>query len=103
MAMLRVLSGSHGRVAGTSSVGLRAKNDVGTRRKPPRCAGMYGQSSGRGMCVMPNVNQSTTSVSATDRSAAVHAGSPSPSRPRFWNSSPALTYPASGFPRHSKP
>jgi hypothetical protein len=27
---------------GTSSVGFRAKNDVGTSRKLPRCAGMYG-------------------------------------------------------------
>jgi len=26
-----------------------------------------------------------------------------PPRPRSWNSSPTLTYAASGFPRHSKP
>ena len=64
----------HGRSGGTSSVGLREKNDVGTRRKPPRCAGMYGQSSGRGMCVMPSVYHSTTSVLASDRFARVHVG-----------------------------
>ena len=35
--------------------------------------GMTGQSSGRGTWVTPKVCQSTTSVSTSDRSAAVHA------------------------------
>ena len=67
---------------GTSRAGFRSKKPTGESRKPVDSTGMTGQSSGRGMWVRPNVCQTTTSVSATGRSAAVHRGSPSP--PPCW-------------------
>ena len=48
--------------------------------------GITGQSSGRTKWVTPNVYQSTTSVSAIDRSAAVQRGRPSPPACWFGNS-----------------
>src|SRR5207237_4363364 len=63
---------------GRSSAGLRSKNPTGTSVKPAYSTGITGQSSGRAKWVIPNVYQSTTSASASGRSAAVQRGRPSP-------------------------
>ena len=60
-ANIRVSFWLRGLVYGKSIAGLRPKNPHGTRRKPARCTGITGQSSGRGLCVMPIVYHSTTS------------------------------------------
>ena len=62
--------------------GCGRRSRPGRAGSPQYSTGMTGQSSGRGKCVTPNVYQSTTSVSTSDRSAAVHRGSPSP--PACW-------------------
>ena len=57
---------------GTSSAGFRSKNPTGFRWNPVRSTGITGQSSVRGMWLVPNTYQSTTSVSRSwPRSAAV--------------------------------
>ena len=63
---------------GRSMAGLEWKKPSGFSMKPILCTGITGQSSGRGMWVWPNVYQTTRSVSAVDRFAAVHLGNPSP-------------------------
>ena len=70
----------------TSSAGLRSKKPTGISMKPVYSTGITGQSSGRTKWVTPNVYQSTTSVSSSGRSAAVHAGRPSPPACWFGNS-----------------
>ena len=62
--------------------GLRSKKPMGLSVKPTYSTGMTGKSSGRQKWVVPTVCQSTTSVPATGRSAAVQAGSPAP--PGCW-------------------
>lgn len=49
------------RPGGKSSAGLRAKKPHGTSLKPAACTGITGQSSGRGLWVMPMEYHSTTS------------------------------------------
>jgi NAD(P)-dependent dehydrogenase (short-subunit alcohol dehydrogenase family) len=46
---------------GTSNAGFLAKKPAGRSVKPAVVALITGQSSGRGMCVTPNVYQATTS------------------------------------------
>jgi hypothetical protein len=61
---------------------LRVKKPSGLRRKPSEQAGITGQSSGRGTCMWEKTYQTTRSVSATGRLAAVYFGKPSP--PGCW-------------------
>ena len=65
-----------------SSAGLPTKNPHGSSLKPIGCTGMTGQSSGRTTWLVPNVYQSTTSVSTSERSCATKAGRPPP--PADW-------------------
>ena len=71
-----------GRWAGRRGPGCDRRSRRAPAWKPVYSTGITGQSSGRGMWVTPNVCHTTTSVSTRSRSAAVHAGSPSP--PACW-------------------
>ena len=68
--------------AGRRARGCGRRSRPGESRKPVYSTGITGQSSGRTKWVTPNVYQTTTSVSTSDRSAAVQRGSPSP--PACW-------------------
>src|ERR1019366_7880062 len=75
-------SGRAGDYRGRSIAGLRPKNPQGTNGKPAVWTGMTGQSSGRGLWVMPMVYHMTTSWLWRVRLAAAQRGRPSP--PRLW-------------------
>jgi hypothetical protein len=75
-----------------SIAGFRSKKPNGLSVNPVYSTGMTGKSSGRQKWVTPTVCQTTMSVSTTERSAAVHRGSPSP--PGCWfGKSPAARRP----------
>ena len=61
---------------------MASKKPKGINMKPVDSTGMTGQSSGRGTWVTPKECHSTMSVSTTERSRAVQAGSPAP--PACW-------------------
>ena len=60
--------------------GCGRRSPTGLSENDTVSTGMTGQSSGRVMWWMPKTCHSTMSVSAIDRSAAVHSGSPASSR-----------------------
>ena len=63
---------------GTSSAGFFVKNPPGISLNPTCVTGITGHSSGRGMCVTPNVYQTTTSWFDSDSLFDTHFANPAP-------------------------